>query len=195
VIAFLTGTLVSRDASSALLEVHGVGFRLLMSTRSLAWLPEQGGRVTVHTYLHVREDELTLYGFANAGERVAFEALLGVSGVGPKVALAVLSVMSEDDLAQAVATEDVASLSAAPGIGKKTAQRIILDLAGRLDPIAGGATVDSATTGGSAMGEVRDALLSMGFSAAETSAALKGASGEDASVMLRRALARLGGGS
>src|SRR5512145_824264 len=106
-IAFLTGTVAGKGADHALIDVGGVGFRLAMSTRSIASLPAEGDEVTVHTYLHVREDEMSLFGFESPEERALFERLLGVQGVGPKVALAVLSALSPDDLCTALATEDV----------------------------------------------------------------------------------------
>lgn len=193
-IAFLTGRLVARSDGSALLDVNGVGYRLLMSANSLGSLPEPGDEVTILTHLHVREDELTLFGFENDDERRAFEALLGVSGVGPKVALATLSVLTPAALATAVASEDVALVSSVPGVGKKTAQRIIVDLADRLGDSSG---IRAAGTQrpSSAEGETRDALLAMGFSPAEVSSALAGAEGADAGQLLRSALRRLGGGA
>lgn len=198
-IAFLTGIIVSKLPSALLLDVGGVGFRLSMSTSSLAALPAEGDEVTVHTYMHVREDELSLFGFENVAEKEAFELLLGVSGVGPKVALATLSALTPDALAAAVATQDVALVSSVPGIGKKTAQRIIIDLTDRLGvamPGSGASAADGRGRGaGAAAAEAREALLSMGFSAAEVATALKGASGDDAQSMLRDALKRLGGGA
>ena len=131
-IAFLTGTVAAKGASHCLLQVGGVGLRLAMSTGSLAALPAVGDEVTVHTHLHVREDELSLFGFESEAEKESFEPLITVSGVGPKVALATLSALSPDALALAIASEDVATISSVPGIGKKTAQRIILDLKDKL---------------------------------------------------------------
>ena len=127
-IAFLTGRVASKAPTFALLDVGGVGYRLLMSTTSLAALPAEGDEVTVHTYLYVREDELTLFGFESGAETEAFERLITVSGVGPKVALATLSSLSPDALAGAIAAGDDGLISSVPGIGKKTAQRIILEL-------------------------------------------------------------------
>jgi len=195
VIAFLTGRVAARSTTFALLEVCGVGYRLNMSTAALAALPSEGDEVTVHTYLHVREDELSLFGFESTAEKEAFEQLLGVSGVGPKVALATLSALSAGDLADAVATQDVALISSVPGVGKKTAQRIIVDLADKLTSVGsgGGAGV---SPGSGAAAEARDALLGMGFSAGEIAAAMKGApSADDAQTLLKRALRRLGGGA
>ncbi len=192
-IAFLTGRVAGKGVNYALIEVAGVGYRLNMSTGSLAALPAEGDEVTVHTYLHVREDDLSLFGFESVAEKEAFEQLITVSGVGPKVALAILSALTADSLAQAVASEDVALLSSVPGIGKKTAQRIILDLAGKLVGDSGGEGVRPGA--GAAVTEAHDALLAMGFSPAEVAMALKGTDAKDAEGLLRQALLRLGGGS
>jgi Holliday junction DNA helicase RuvA len=192
VIAFLTGRIAAKAAGSMLLDVGGVGYRLLMSTRSLAALPADGDSVTVHTYLHVREDELTLYGFESDDERVLFETLITVSGVGPKVALAVLSALKPDSLRSAVAADDVAVLSSVPGIGKKTAQRLALELKDKLDmpDLAAGARGAHPV----AAAEARDALLAMGFTAVEAAAALRGADGAaTAEQLLKSALKSLGG--
>lgn len=194
-IAFLTGRVAHKGAGYCLLEVNGVGYRLNMTTGSLAALPSEGDTVTVHTYLHVREDELTLFGFESPAEKTTFELLLTVSGVGPKVALSTLSALSPDTLAGAVAAEDVALISSVPGLGKKTAQRIILDLADKLGAGEPGSASGKPGGAGAAVAEATDALLGMGFSAGEVSAALKGYKGSgDASDMLRHALKRLGGG-
>ena len=191
-IAFLTGRVVLKSATLAHLDVGGVGYELSMSTRSLVSLPAVGDSVTVHTYLHVRDDGIALFGFESPDEKVAFEQLLTVSGVGPKVALATLSSIAPEDLAQAVAAEDVALIASVPGIGKKTAQRIIVDLAGKLD-VATGPSVSAVVANGAAQAEAREALLSMGFSAAEVATALKGGSG-NAQALVRHALSRIGGG-
>lgn len=194
-IAFLTGRVAHKGAGYCLLDVGGVGYRLNMSTGSLAALPSAGDEVTVHTYLHVREDELSLFGFESEAEKTAFEQLITVSGVGPKVALATLSALSADALAAAVASQDVALISSVPGIGKKTAQRIILDLADKLGPVDASGSQGTGGGSGAALAEATDALLGMGFSAAEVAAALRGFDGAaDAQSALKHALKRLGGG-
>lgn len=191
-IAFLTGNVAGKSPSFALLDVGGVGFRLFMSTRSLSALPAQGDEVTVHTYLNVREDELTLYGFGNEKERGLFEQLITVSGVGPKVALAVLSSLQADTLCSAIARDDVALLSSVPGIGRKTAQRLILELKDKLDLPDLGAVGAGAQP--LAVTEAREALLSMGFSPAETAVALRDtAPGASVEALLKVALKALGG--
>jgi Holliday junction DNA helicase RuvA len=195
-IAFLTGRVAAVGGSYCVLEVGGVGLRLAMTTNSLATLPAVGDQVTVHTYLHVREDELSLFGFESEAEKTAFEQLITVSGVGPKVALAALSALSADALATAVSAEDVATISSVPGIGTKTAQRIILDLKDKLGaPELGGARAAGRGGAGAALAEASDALLAMGFSSAEVAAALKGANADpSAEGLLKHALQRLGSG-
>jgi Holliday junction DNA helicase RuvA len=195
-IAFLTGTVAAKGPGHCLLQVGGIGYQLSMSTGSLAALPAIGDEVMVYTHLHVREDELSLFGFQSDAEKTAFEQLITVSGVGPKVALATLSALSPDALVAAVTAEDVATISSVPGIGKKTAQRIILDLKDKLGAgeYGGGGTTGGASAG-AALAEATDALLAMGFSSAEASAALKGADvGSGAQALLRYALQRLGSG-
>jgi Holliday junction DNA helicase RuvA len=179
--------------TAVVIDVGGVGFKVAMPTSSLVALPAEGDEVTVHTHLYVREDELSLYGFESAEEKSLFEQLITVSGVGPKVALSVLSAFTPDTFADALAHEDLALLSSVPGIGKKTAQRMILDLKDRLS-VGGALSVtraaqDSAT-------EVHAALLGMGFSSAEVTAALGGYGGpaDDVQALLKYGLRRLGGG-
>lgn len=195
-IAFLVGKVAAKGAANCLIEVSGVGYSLAMSTGSLAALPAVGDEVLVHTYLHVREDGISLFGFESEAEKAAFEQLITVSGVGPKVALATLSALSPDALASAVAAEDVATISSVPGIGKKTAQRLILELKDKLGVEGVGAASGGAGGGSAAaIAEATDALLGMGFSSAEAAAALKGAPEyADASTLLRHALQRLGSG-
>lgn len=197
-IAFVTGRLAEKGIDHAVVDVGGVGLRMTMSTSSLVALPAEGDEVTVLTHMHVREDELSLFGFENAQEKALFGRLITVSGVGPKVALAALSSFTPESLAAAIVAGDDALVSSIPGIGKKTAQRIILELAdklggpGELVALGGGSTA-----GAGAMAEARDALASMGFSSAEAATALKGyeGAGDDAGSMLRHALKRLGGGA
>lgn len=193
-IAFLNGRVAAKQPPYALLEVAGVGYKLAMSTSSLAALPAVGDDVMVHTFLYVREDELSLFGFESEAEKRAFELLITVSGVGPKVALAALSTLTPQALSDAVVTGDVASISGVPGIGAKTAQRIILDLKDKVG--AGQLGLGGGVSAGAAMAEAGEALLSMGFSSAEITSAIKGYDGgaSDAQALLTYALRRLGGG-
>lgn len=191
-IAFLAGRVDSKTADHCVLDVGGVGFKVSMSTASIAALPAEGEQATVFTHLHVRDDELALFGFDDAEEKRLFEQLITVSGVGPKVALGVLSSLPAGALVTAVATEDVALLSSAPGIGTKTAQRICLELKDRLGAPEGMAGISAAAP--PATDEALQALLGMGFSSAEASAALRSYEGaaDDVEGLLKYALRRLG---
>lgn len=199
-IAFLKGVLAGKTSTSAYIEVNGIGFAVGMSQASLAKLPEPGTRVQVHTYLQVREDGMSLYGFLSLEEQALFEQLIGVSGIGPKVALAALSAFpSPQALASAIAAQDVAAIQRVPGVGKKTASRIILELKGSLDHgfdqlfDADGQPASATATAGSALQAAREALLSMGFTPAEVDLSLKGATDDaDAEALLKYALKRLG---
>jgi Holliday junction DNA helicase RuvA len=163
-----------------------------MATGAIAHLPAVGDEVTVFTYLHVRDDGLSLFGFESPEEQDLFEKLITVSGVGPKVALAALSALSTMALIAAVADDDDALIATVPGIGRKTAQRIIIELKDRLGP----ADADLRPHRHSgARAETVDALASMGFSQPEIAAAVKGYEGaDDAQALLRYALKRLGAG-
>ncbi|MDR1713966.1 MAG: Holliday junction branch migration protein RuvA [Coriobacteriales bacterium] len=192
-IARLRGRLVGWDATSAVIDVGGVGFKVGMSTLSLASLGEVGNEVTVFTTMIVREDAIALYGFGSEPEQQLFEKLITVSGVGPKVALSALGSFAPDNLKALILSEDAARIATIPGIGKKTAQRIILDLRGALDNIDSLGTSSLAATP-SAAAQASEALLGMGFTAAEIDLALKGYAGQDTDVgsLIRHALKKLG---
>ena len=192
-IDFVTGRIADKGASHCVIDVGGVGLRLAMSTGSLSALPHTGDTVTVFTHLHVREDELSLFGFESVAEKELFERLITVSGVGPKVALAALSSYEPGVLVEAIVNEDVAVVSSIPGIGAKTAQRIILELKDKL--AAAGNIPGRARASTGSVAEAREALLGMSFSAAEVATALKGApSDASAGLIIKHALKRLGGG-
>ena len=163
-IARLRGTAVARDAGGVVLEVGGVGYRL-HATPAAVGKAEDGREVVLETHLHVREDALQLYGFADAGERELFELLLAVSGVGPKVALAIVSGYSPSELRRAIVREDAALFQTIPGIGKKTAQRVVLELREKIAPLA---AVEAPHLGaGDGHVVARDALVELGYSATE----------------------------
>jgi Holliday junction DNA helicase RuvA len=143
-IARLTGTLVEKSGGASVVDVGGVGYHALHSLTTFEDLPELGQPVTLLTHLHVREDALQLYGFSRPEERAAFELLLSVSGVGPKVALAVLSGLAPAAFARAVKDENLAALTRIAGVGRKTAERIVVDLRDRL---AGAGLVPAAPAG------------------------------------------------
>ncbi|MDY0341123.1 MAG: Holliday junction branch migration protein RuvA [Coriobacteriia bacterium] len=190
-IAQVTGRVTAKSASACVIDVGGLGLRIAMATGALANLPAVGDDVTVYTHLQVREDALSLYGFESLDEQELFERLIGVSGVGPKVALSILSVLSPATLKDAILRDDDALIATVPGIGKKTAQRLIIELKDRIGELGGDI---HRPVGGGASAEASAALASMGFSANEIAAAFKGYDGSgDAQALLRQALRRLGG--
>jgi Holliday junction DNA helicase RuvA len=163
------GILVEKNFPQVLVSCQGVGYEIDVPMSTFYPLPRAGEEVTLLTHLVVREDAHLLYGFLTLGERSAFRQLLRISGVGPKVALAVLSGLSVDDLAAAVASEDAGRLTKVPGIGKKTAERLVLELRDKLPKVVGGARAD----GSAASGEVLSALLGLGYNEREAQAVVK----------------------
>ncbi len=209
-IAFLEGTLAGISSQAAYVAAGGIGYQVLMSQLALSKLPEVGKGVRVLTYLQVSESGLSLYGFLREDEKALFERLISVSGVGPKVALAALSTYAPDDFIAAIASQDVAAIQRVPGVGKKTASRIILELKGSVDlasatlfaPADGSSALSGAPSQGAggaqrcsaAFKDVSQALLGMGFSPAEVELALEGApEGAGDTALLQHALRRLGG--
>ena len=163
-ISRLRGTVVARSGAGIVVDVGGVGYLVAATPRVQARLGEE---TTVETYLHVREDALQLYGFASADERELFELLLGVSGIGPKVALAIVSGSPPAELRRAIARDDLARFEAIPGIGRKTAQRVVMELKDKLgDPGVG------ASAGGALL--AREALVELGWSVVDAERALDG---------------------
>src|SRR5205823_3892304 len=165
-ISRLRGEVVMRSPNGVVLDVGGVGY-LVNPTASARRRAEQGGEVVLETYLHVREDVLQLFGFTEAAERELFELLLSVDGVGPKVALAIVSGSSPDELRRAIALEDTARFEAIPGIGKKTAQRVVLELK---EKMTHGAPGDAVAPGDHVA--ARDALIELGYSLIDAEQAL-----------------------
>jgi Holliday junction DNA helicase RuvA len=191
VIGFLRGTLIDRSPNEVLLDVQGVGYRVLVAPDTIASLGEPGATAIVHTYLHVREDALTLYGFPTRDERACFEALLGAHGVGPALAMAILSVHRPPSLRQVLATDDVDALCLVPGVGKKTAARLLLELKARLDLPDGDLGSILGERGGS-HGEVREALVALGYGPEEVRDALRDLPVDgEVSRLLKDALSRL----
>ena len=171
-IARLRGRAVANTVEGLVLDVGGVGY-LVAATPSAVRNAEAADEVTVHTYLHVREDALQLYGFADASERELFVQLLSVNGVGPKVALAIVSGSRTAELRRAIALEDIARFQAIPGIGKKTAERIVLELKEKLAAAMPEAVAEGGDPGGP-HAVARDALLELGWSVLEAEQALAG---------------------
>lgn len=166
-IGYLEGTLGGRDEDGCFVEVAGVGYRVMCSTQTVAGLPRDGAAVRLWTHLHVREDALALYGFASPAEQKLFEALKGVAGVGPKVALNVCSAFAPEAFRTVLAQEDAGAIATVPGIGKKTAQRIVIELKDKLAP--GGIALAPEAP---ARHEALSALESLGYSAGEARDAL-----------------------
>lgn len=173
---FIQGELIKKEPDYVVLLVGGIGYRLMVSAITLAAMPTIKNSVTLYTHLHVREDELTLYGFATEEEKELFAILLSVSGIGPKLAMAVLSKMNVMEFKRAIILGDTAMLTTIPGVGKKTAERMILELkdkVGKLDTEADSKmqiTTDSPAT--DLRSQAVTALLALGYSLAEAQKAV-----------------------
>ena len=166
----IQGILVEKNFPQVIVSCNGVGYEIDVPMSTFYPLPRMGDEVTLLTHLVVREDAHLLYGFITAGERAAFRQLLKISGVGPKVALSVLSGLSVDDLAAAVSSEDAARLMKVPGIGKKTAERLVLELRDKLPKAV---TAVRGESGAGASSDVVNALLALGYNEREAAAAVK----------------------
>ena len=200
-IGSLRGRLIGRTGGEVLVEVAGIGYRVTVSPATAIALGELGDHVFVHIHHHFREDDQTLYGFASHEERVCGEALISAHGVGPALGLAILGVHDPVGLARVLATDDLAALCLVPGVGKKTAARLLVELKEKLelpDVDLTAATVPSSGSGGaaSALADVREALGGLGYGADEIQAVVRDLPpDEDTSALLRRALQRLAVGS
>jgi Holliday junction DNA helicase RuvA len=166
----LTGTLAEKTPPQVLLDVHGVGYEVDVPMSSFYNLPALGEKVTLLTHFIVREDAQLLFGFLTADERATFRQLIKISGIGPRMALSLLSGLSVAELAQAVAQQQAGRLVKVPGIGKKTAERLLLELKGKLGPDLG---LPGATVASDAQADIVQALVALGYSEKEAAAALK----------------------
>lgn len=169
-ISRLVGELAGKAPPHVLVDVHGVGYEVQVPMSTFYNLPELGAKVTLLTQFIVREDAQLLFGFLTAGERESFRELIKISGVGPRIALALLSGLNTEELAQAVSAQDASRLVKVPGVGKKTAERLLLELKGKLAPALAtpGWAVASDT-----QGDILQALVALGYSDKEAQAALK----------------------
>jgi Holliday junction DNA helicase RuvA len=190
-IARLAGKLAETSADGAIIDVHGVGYLVQASSRTLDALGPIGGDVTILTELQVREDGWTLFGFGSVGEREAFRQLTSVQGVGGRVALAILSVLDPGELAAAVSRGDKAMVSRANGVGPKLAQRIVNELAGKLGSPGLAGALGSAPPRGGAAADALSALANLGFKPAEASVAVAAAADELGAEASLDALVRL----
>ena len=161
----LHGVIIEKQAPDLLLDVQGVGYELLVSLNTFFAVPNIGESITLHTHFVVREDAQQLYGFAELGERTLFRHLIKVNGVGPKMALAILSGMSASEFALSVQNNDVATLVKLPGVGKKTAERLVIEMRDRLSDIDAGVSQDNITTVAQPgiAEEAESALIALGY--------------------------------
>lgn len=188
----LSGKLLEKNPPQIVLDVQGVGYELDVPMSTFYNLPGLGEHVSLLTHFAVREDGHYLYGFSTAAERTGFRQLLKISGIGAKIALAVLSGLSVNELVSAVARQDVAMLTRVPGIGKKTAERMMLELKGKLPTLEGVAINASSVSHPEAGSDILNALLALGYNEKEASGAMKElAPDTSTSDGIRQALKRL----
>ena len=196
-IRHVRGTVAHREAGSVVVDVHGLGY--LVHVAPSDRIPPRGEEVVLHTSLQVREDAMTLYGATDRATLTLFELLLTASGVGPKLALAYLSTHRPDVLRSAIAAGDLATLTEVPGVGRKGAERLVLELKDKVGGPTGGAltSADAVDSDPGVLAEVRDALLALGYGTAEVQPTLSELATVDDDVpgLLRRALRRLGDGA
>jgi holliday junction DNA helicase RuvA len=197
VIARLSGIVAEKGEAHAVVDVGGVGYLVHLSAVSLAALPPQGGAATLRTYTNVRQDAIDLFGFASEDEEAVFRALIDVKGVGPRAAQNILSGIQAKDLAQAVAQGDVARLTKVPGVGKKTAERLVVELKEKLAVLARAAGPARAAPGAGALEQLRTALLNLGYKPPQADSAVDalrdGAEGRKLDELVREALKLLRG--
>lgn len=196
IIGSLRGALVDRSEDEVIIEVAGVGYRLTVAPFTAVKLGELGDEVFVHVHHHIRDDAQALYGFPSRDERRTFEALLGAHGVGPSLALAILSVHEPVSLQSILASDDIAALCLVPGVGKKTAARLLVELKSRLDLDIRDTVIRSDDTASapvsSATADVQQALAELGYGIDEVRGVLRDLPSDgDTSVLLRQALQKL----
>ena len=198
---YLNGTLAALETPIAVIDCGGVGYQLTVSNVTAALLGDKIGKTTkLLTHLAVREDGIELFGFISREERECFMKLTSVSGIGPKAAMSILSTMTPDDLALAIASEDTKAIARAPGIGAKTAARVVLELKDKISkdmmstsPQGLGATASAAMPAGGALADATEALMALGYDKNTVLNALKGVDtkGADAGALIRLALKKL----
>ncbi|MGH9528427.1 MAG: Holliday junction branch migration protein RuvA [Terriglobales bacterium] len=170
-IAHLRGRLLAKHPNQAILETGGVGYDITITVPTFSDLPDIGNEVSLHIHTHVREDQIALYGFLRPSERLLFEKLISVSGIGPKLAVTILSGMAADEMVNAIRENDVARLTRIPGIGKKTAERMVLELRDKMPQRAAGESV-SAQVLTETEQDVLSALMNLGYQRATAEKAL-----------------------
>lgn len=170
-IAHLRGKLISRYPNQAIVEAAGVGYDVVISVPTFSELPSLGSEISLHIHTHVREDQIALYGFLRPEEKELFEKLITVSGIGPKLAITILSGMAADDMVSAICGNDVARLTKIPGIGKKTAERMVLELRDKL-PAAESEVAQAIPSLSAVQEDVLSALVNLGYQRAAAEKAL-----------------------
>jgi holliday junction DNA helicase RuvA len=193
-IAHLRGKLLAKHPNQAIVETAGVGYDVTISVPTFSDLPAAGSEVALHIHTHVREDVIALYGFLRPSEKLLFEKLISVSGIGPKLAVTILSGMAADEMVSAIRSNNVAQLTRVPGIGKKTAERMVLELRDKL-PEAGPSAVAAAPPMNAIEEDVLSALVNLGYQrpVAEKALAIAGKNGAGKSfdALFRETLAAL----
>ena len=162
-IAHLRGKLITRHPNLVILETAGVGYQVTVSVPTFSQLPSLGSEVALHVHTHVREDQLALYGFIRPEEKQLFEKLITVSGIGPKLAITILSGMPADEMINAIRSNDLARLTKIPGVGRKTAERMVLELRDKLVPVDGTDQVQAIPSLSATQEDVLSALMNLGF--------------------------------
>ena len=195
-IAFLRGRLLSKSPNRAIVECGGVGYEMTISVATFTSLPAEGAEARLHIYTHVREDQIALFGFAEPAEKRLFEKLLTITGIGPKLAITVLSGIDAARLVTAIRAGDHATLTRIPGIGKKTAERVVLELKDKLDDMAVAPSA-TASSMGPACDDAFSALLNLGYArpmaqrAIETAIAKQPGAAQDFELLFRAAMATI----
>jgi Holliday junction DNA helicase RuvA len=188
VIAHLRGKLIEKDPARVVIDVNGVGYEVFVPLTTSSVLPDRGGDIAVDIHTHVREDVIALYGFSTRRERAIFEKLMSISGIGPKLAMTILSGGSVDDLVSAIKRSDLARLTAIPGVGKKTAERIVVELKDKLQDFAVVTAADKSPT----ENDVLSALENLGYNRVLAESAIRraldGDHGAAFDVLFKRAL-------
>jgi holliday junction DNA helicase RuvA len=191
-IAAVRGEVMVRRGDHVVIDAGGVGYRLAVSSETLKSVPAMGGEAFLHTELIAREDSLSLYGFASEEERDLFGQLTSVSGIGPKVAIAVLSGGSARELSRAIAAGDAKRFQAVPGIGKRTAERIIVELREKVAGALAEDVVEGIVAGGGTRSLARDGLVGLGYAPLEAERLLDGLEGESPEELIATALRKAG---
>src|ERR1700734_4551686 len=181
-IAHLRGHLLSKTPNQAIVECSGVGYDVTISVATFSALPHEGAEAALHIHIHVREDQLALFGFSETQEKRLFEKLLTISGIGPKLAITVLSGISSDRLVTAIRSGDHATLTRIPGIGKKTSERVVLELKDKLDDMAV-APAAAATHHGPAGDDALSALVNLGYARPIAQRAIEAAIAKEPAVV------------